>query len=181
MMLKCSFVGCGKTFSCSSKLESHLNLHFGIKPHTCDICDNSYPSKKSLNTHKKIHEIKEFKCERCNFLFSYHYKLERHLVTCKQSFTCEICGRIFQRKGHYEKHIIKKHPPKINKPIKCEECDATFCSVRSCRTHFRIVHEGFRVHCSGCNRAYSYQSSLNEHYVKCKAYINKIRGDLSTS
>lgn len=169
MRPKCSFVGCGRTFPCYAKLEDHMNVHLGLKPHMCDICDKSYPSRKAMNAHKRTHEPKAFKCAGCGFLFAYRYKLARHVQSCQRRLVCEECGKLFLRKGHYDNHVARRHPPKAEKPVKCEKCEATFLSTRSCRSHIRIVHEGLRVSCAGCGRKYSYRSSLNEHQTKCSA------------
>ena len=42
---------CKKIFSCKSNLSTHMNMHKGIKPYTCQICERAFSIKRSLTKH----------------------------------------------------------------------------------------------------------------------------------
>lgn len=46
---------CGKTFSNARVLKSHMNIHTGQRPYTCDLCIRSFTHYTALVTHRKIH------------------------------------------------------------------------------------------------------------------------------
>lgn len=97
---------CPKRFSLSAELESHKNIHFGLRPYKCKICARSYPSRKSLDEHKKIHSQKTYQCDLCTKIFFYNYKLVSHRKKCRQSYVCE-CGKIYSRKFYFMRHLEK--------------------------------------------------------------------------
>ena len=64
---------------------------------TCDICDSSFKSKKSLKRHiTSVHEG-------------------------KKSFKCDLCGTSFTRKPSLNIHVASVHEGK--KPFRCNICD----------------------------------------------------------
>lgn len=168
MKVKCAYVGCEKVFPCYAELESHMNVHMGSRPHVCDICDRGYPSRKGLNAHRSVHYPAAFQCAVCMKNFMHKAGLARHAATCQRTFVCGGCGKTYTREGNYRRHVLEKHPVKEGNRIGCDQCDLTFLSKFSLRTHKRIIHEGVRVSCRLCGRQYSYASSLYEHMQTCK-------------
>ncbi len=50
---------CGKAFSKLDSLRRHVNeLHKGVRPHACDLCEKSYGRKDYLERHMRTHEKK---------------------------------------------------------------------------------------------------------------------------
>ena len=47
---------CGKGFMIKPNYEAHVNVHLGLKPHVCDICQAAFSDKSNLFGHKrKVH------------------------------------------------------------------------------------------------------------------------------
>ena len=46
---------CSKAFSSSSKLNTHMQGHAGIKPHKCKTCAKTFTDKSNLRMHMSIH------------------------------------------------------------------------------------------------------------------------------
>ena len=55
---------CGKAFSKLDSLRRHVNeLHKGVRPHTCNLCDKSYGRRDYLDRHMRTHQKKKMKLE----------------------------------------------------------------------------------------------------------------------
>jgi KRAB domain-containing zinc finger protein len=53
MKYKCDH--CGKGFSESQKLNDHVNIHTGEKPHKCKFCSACFAIKGNHAQHEKSH------------------------------------------------------------------------------------------------------------------------------
>lgn len=56
---------CGKVLSTSYNLLIHRNIHAGIRPYICPVCDKSFRSASGLNRHvRDVHDgVKNFACD----------------------------------------------------------------------------------------------------------------------
>lgn len=134
-------------FNRSTKLESHLNLHYNRKPFNCDICFRAFTSKKSMNYHKIKHNNPQYRCDKCSKQFYYKDKLKKHEKNCQLMFTCK-CGKSFIRKKNYNNHIykIKKQDFSDNLKIfnvinyKCKYCKKSFKSRKTMFHHISTIH-----------------------------------------
>ncbi|GIY61787.1 hypothetical protein CDAR_408871 [Caerostris darwini] len=73
---------CQQTFSQSSNLNRHMDIHSETKIHS-DYCDFETPHKSSLKRHlKRYHSEHKEKCPVCDVYFYSKESLQSH--TCKK-------------------------------------------------------------------------------------------------
>lgn len=85
-----------------------LSLIVGEKPFTCEICQQSFVAKGSLNTHIKTHSnLKPFQCLECAFSFTTKGSLTRHMSRHQdiRPFMCPYCQKTFKSNLNCKKHI----------------------------------------------------------------------------
>lgn len=82
-VFSCSFCQyrCVKNFN----LRDHLNNHFDIMKHVCEICSVKFVRKQDLQTHEKIrHSDTEFECTHCKFTSASFSAVKKHGLSCKE-------------------------------------------------------------------------------------------------
>ncbi|XP_069576570.1 zinc finger protein 91-like [Brachyistius frenatus] len=83
----CSY--CGKCFTSSRSLETHVRVHTGERPYSCAQCGKRFTQSGHLKTHQSVH-------------------------TGERPFACEQCGKRFAGKQnlriHQQKHHLAEHP-----------------------------------------------------------------------
>ncbi|KAJ1074952.1 hypothetical protein K5549_000926 [Capra hircus] len=78
---------CARAFKSSHNLAVHRMIHTGEKPLQCEICGFTCRQKASLNWHMKKHDADSF-----------------------YQFSCNICGKKFEKKDSVVAHKAKSHP-----------------------------------------------------------------------
>ena len=80
----------------------------------CDLCDASYPVRKSLLRHIRLKhgDAKQFVCQHCVYKTTKKDHLEKHVRSQHEKVKeiCEVCGKGFSEKSYLNKHIRKFHP-----------------------------------------------------------------------
>lgn len=71
---------CGKWIHDSSNMVRHLNTHFEMKQFRCNICDFSFARSYSLRKHLLLHNNseEEYKCSKCAKVFVTKQHLKLH-------------------------------------------------------------------------------------------------------
>ncbi|KAK3714417.1 hypothetical protein QZH41_020650 [Actinostola sp. cb2023] len=83
----------------------------------------------------------EIKCEQCGKIFGSSSALAKHKLTHsdERRYVCPICSKGFKRQDHLNGHMVT-HRDK--KPYECsfQDCDKSYCDMRSLRRHLENHH-----------------------------------------
>lgn len=88
----CSY--CGKSFTSSRSLETHVRVHTGERPYSCAQCGKRFTQSGHLKTHQSVH-------------------------TGERPFACQHCGKRFAGKQNLRIHQQKHHyvPEQSTAPV----------------------------------------------------------------
>ncbi|KAM4641349.1 zinc finger and BTB domain-containing protein 12 [Discoglossus pictus] len=71
---------CGKQFNHSSNLNRHMNVHRGVKSHSCQVCGKCFTQKSTLHDHLNLHSgERPYRCSYCDVRFAHKPAIRRHL------------------------------------------------------------------------------------------------------
>ena len=96
-------------------LKKHVqNVHEGIKPFKCTICDYEFSKHSNLKKHiVSVHErIKPFKCNMCEYETAHRPHLKRHIQNVHEGikeFKCTICDYETAQRVNLKAHIESVH------------------------------------------------------------------------
>jgi len=157
---------CGKAFSKLDSLRRHVNeLHKGVRPYACNLCEKSYGRRDYLDRHLKTHDPEYQK---------------------KRMVGMEWGTHLLIGDGGSESHVMVDDtglppPPKIikkkRKDIPAEEkkiclwvledgtaCGKTFTKFDSLKRHVSEAHKGMRpFSCNLCGKNYGRRDYLIRH------------------
>jgi hypothetical protein len=92
-----------------------IKRDFSIAELTCSICEKVFSTKKSLNSHRVVHDENRasLPCpyKTCNRLYYFERNLRSHIHTVHKGnkYTCDMCGRTLTTKQKIRLHIIARH------------------------------------------------------------------------
>uniref|UniRef100_M4A1U1 Zinc finger protein 410 n=1 Tax=Xiphophorus maculatus TaxID=8083 RepID=M4A1U1_XIPMA len=114
-VLRCSFEGCGRTFTWPAHLKYHLKTHRNDRMFQCSAegCGKSFYVLQRLQVHMRTHNgEKPFICKEKNcgkkFTTAGNLKNHRRIHTGEKPFLCEAdgCGRSFAEYSSLRKHML---------------------------------------------------------------------------
>ena len=132
---------------CDNPFDLHLHIDFTHSEiqdeHPCDICEQNFNRKDTLQCHiKNIHQ--------CARKFQNNHN--------NKSRKCAVCGKGFQSKKLLAKHISTEHDVKkiykhIEKQHKCNKCDFVCSRPKRLKEHIANIHDGVKLYqCHECGQ-----------------------------
>ncbi|KAH9372803.1 hypothetical protein HPB48_001319 [Haemaphysalis longicornis] len=152
---------CGSTFSSTSSLNVHKNLH-GEKRFQCDMCGKRFHRKDLLLEHHAVHGDPTFPCPTCRKLFKTKKSLDVHMMihTGVKRFKCSVCAKEFFQKGNLQKH---EDTHLSERRHRCAVCQKVFATRESLARHALEHTRGRLFPCAQCGRAFVKEHQLRNH------------------
>uniref|UniRef100_A0A8C0GPI9 C2H2-type domain-containing protein n=1 Tax=Chelonoidis abingdonii TaxID=106734 RepID=A0A8C0GPI9_CHEAB len=111
----CSEPSCGKSFNFKKHLKEHEKLHSDKRDYICEYCARPFRTSSNLIIHRRIHTgEKPIQCVICGFTCrqkaSLNWHMKKHDADSFYQFSCDICGKKFEKKDNVTVHKSKSHP-----------------------------------------------------------------------
>ncbi|XP_076016978.1 uncharacterized protein LOC143008897 [Genypterus blacodes] len=156
---------CGLHLSSSFKLQEHMNLHTGARPHCCAECGKRFCQMYNYRLHLRKHaqtKVDQLMCRVClrRFLTEEDLKLHQSSTHFEDTFyECDLCKLVFTSLAACENHV-QFH--KSVADIICELCGRNFSSPKSLARHrSKICNRVFQ--CTDCTMTFSKINALLKH------------------
>lgn len=115
----------------------------------CELCNEQYPSKQSLSSHKRRHP-------------------ELRLPTY-----CTMCDRHFEKGAFWKKHMEVYHseeprPQKLLKTTQaCSLCGVELANMGEIKKHMKDMHsDAPRFYCDHCSKSYLSKKHVRDHLMR---------------
>uniref|UniRef100_A0A8C2W5K7 Zinc finger protein 653 n=1 Tax=Chinchilla lanigera TaxID=34839 RepID=A0A8C2W5K7_CHILA len=121
-MFHCPYEGCSQVYVALSSFQNHVNLvHRKGKTKVCPHpgCGKKFYLSNHLRRHMIIHSGQAWTplqalCEICGYQCrqraSLNWHMKKHTAEVQYNFTCERCGKRFEKLDSVKFHTLKSHP-----------------------------------------------------------------------
>ena len=162
---------CQKVFKSENMMQRHVRK-FHEKTYPCDKCNKCYPSKLSLEEHKKSHEDDSYlQCSMCHLKYKRKIGLKYHQIRVHSNvdpkFMCDYCGKRFKLKLDLSVHIEKIH---MGIAHICKICGKVVKNI----THHEWQHDRaakkvvYKYSCDLCPKKFTTRNNLDNHLLMHK-------------
>ncbi|KAI5640875.1 hypothetical protein NE865_06751 [Phthorimaea operculella] len=130
----------------------------------CTLCDKRYPSRISLEKHKRYQHLSKARCRTCYRNFQTDVELTKHQNVCKKSeVACPECSKVYKSEVSLRNHVKYKHPTRTEHW--CESCRRSYSSARSLANHTALLHAPNVTVCTVCAppRVFPSAGALRSH------------------
>jgi len=105
---------CDFSSDVAAAIHAHRQVHAPSDSVRCAICGGAYADRASLSKHRRVHDTaRPFACPLpgCAWRFRTDVMCRAHVRahTIAGRFNCAICGYVFRRKHHLQRHEIRMH------------------------------------------------------------------------
>ena len=137
----------------------------------CSSSGHPYSQAKFEHTYKISRKSKEdkLKCTQCEEKFTSIFNQVRHYrsVHTRESYSCEKCAAVFNRKDKLKAHIEDVHEDVLD----CSTCKTKFSNYKNIQRHWneRLDVEGKpKYRCDECKKIFCTSRLLSNHVKKHK-------------